>query len=357
MFSLACVFFWKIVSLKKKEVFIVTSSVWIILSIMSAMPFAFEMKISFTDAFFEAVSGLTTTGATVLTNLQNKSPGVLIWRSLLNAIGGLGIIVTGIFLVPCLKVMSLYELYYSESSDKSKKFKYGIVKSSMYVFIIYCALMTLCAICYWVTGMSGFDAICHAMSTVSTGGFSNYDSSLQYFDNVYVEIVAVVFMLLSSCPFIVYLKIITKQRFYDEQVMSFFIIVCFFSMISVTSCYFDKVMFNYSLFDILRYSIFSVVTLSTSTGFANYDYDNWHFFSVFGVFVMLVGGCSGSTNSGIKVYRIVLLMKALIACIGDFVRPSKVSHVQYSRKDIDNNSICDVGVFFFCIFLFYLWVV
>ena len=354
-FSLACILYGKLSRLKKTEVFIVTSSVWIILSIMSAIPFMFEMKISFADAFFEAVSGLTTTGATVLTNLQNKSPGILMWRSLLNAIGGLGIIVTGIFLLPCLKVISLHGLYCSESSDTSKKFKYGIVKSSMYIFIIYCALITLCSMLYWITGMSGFDAICHAMSTVSTGGFSNYDSSLQHFNSIYVEVIAIVFMLLSSCPFIVYLKIITRQRCYDEQVMSFFIIVCFSSIISIVSCYFDGVISSFSLFDILRYSIFSVVTLSTSTGFVNYDYNNWHFFSVFGIFIMLVGGCSGSTNSGIKVYRIVLLTKALIAYISDCVHPSKVRAIRYNRREVDSNSIYNVGVFFF-LYIFILFI-
>ncbi|WDM85454.1 TrkH family potassium uptake protein [Ehrlichia sp. JZT12] len=354
-FSLTCILCGKLSRLKRTEVFIVTSSVWIVLSIMSAIPFIFELKISFTDAFFEAVSGLTTTGATVLTNLQDKTPGILIWRSLLNAIGGLGIIVTGIFLLPCLKVISLHELYCSESSETSRKFKHGIVKSSMYIFIIYCALITLCSILYRITGMSGFDAICHAMSTVSTGGFSNYDDSLQHFSSIYIEVIAIVFMLLSSCPFIVYLKIITKQSYYNEQVISFFIIVCFSSVISVISCYFDGIMSSLSLFDMLRYSIFSVVTLSTSTGFVSYNYDSWHFFSVFGIFIMLIGGCSGSTNSGIKVYRIVLLTKALIAYISNFVQPSKVITIRYNKREVDNNSICNVGVFFF-LYIFILFV-
>ena len=346
-FGLACIFCGKLSRLKKTEVFIITSSVWVVLSVISAIPFVLELKISFADAFFEASSGLTTTGATVLINLQDKSPGILLWRSLLNAIGGLGVIVTGIFLLPCLKIISLHQLYYSESSDESKSFKYGIVRSSMYIFIIYCVLITLCSILYYITGMSVFDAICHAMSTVSTGGFSNYDDSLQYFNNVYIEIIAIIFILLSSCPFVVYLKIITKQHFYNEQIVLFLIIICFSSLISAVSCCFDLVMSDYSLFDVLRYSIFSVVSLSTSTGLANYDYSNWNFFSVFGILIMLIGGCSGSTNSGIKVYRIVLLFKAVIAYISDFIQPSKVNIIRYNRRELNKDSICDIAVFFF----------
>ena len=346
-FSLVCLFFGKLSNLKKTEVFIVTPIVWVILSVIAAVPFVFEGKIAYIDAFFEAVSGLTTTGATVLTNLQTKSPGILIWRSLLNAIGGLGIIVSGIFLLPCLKIINLHELYHSESSDQSKKFKYGIVKSSMYVFIIYCVLMALCSILYWIAGMSWFDAICHAMSTVSTGGFSNYDDSLQHFNSVYIEIIAVVFMLLSACPLIVYLKAITKQYFYDEQVIFFAVILFLFVIVSVVSCHFDEITVNYSLSNILRYSVFSVVSLSTSTGFVNCDYSNWHFFSVFGIFIMIIGGCSGSTSGGIKIYRIVLLLKALNAYVNDLIYPSKTTTVRYNRRYINRDFIHNIGLFFF----------
>ncbi|AHC39583.1 potassium transporter TrkH [Ehrlichia muris AS145] len=346
-FSLMCLFFGKLSNLKRTEVFIVTAIVWVVLSIIAAVPFVFDGKIAYIDAFFEAVSGLTTTGATVLTNLQSESPGILIWRSLLNAIGGLGIIVSGIFLLPCLKIINLHELYHSESSDQSKKFKYGIVRSLMYVFVIYCVLMTLCSISYWIAGMSWFDAICHAMSTVSTGGFSNYDDSLQHFDSIYIEIIAVIFMLLSACPLIVYLKAITKQYFYDEQVVFFAVMLFLFMIISIVSCNFDEITADYSLISILRYSVFSVVSLNTSTGLVNCDYSHWHFFSVFGIFIMLIGGCSGSTSGGIKIHRIVLLLKALSAYIDDLIHPSKTTTIRYNRRDISKYCIHNIGLFFF----------
>ncbi|AHX05176.1 cation transport family protein [Ehrlichia chaffeensis str. Liberty] len=354
-FSLICISIGRLSNLKKTEVFIVTTVVWIVLSVIAAVPFVFEDKIAYIDAFFESVSGLTTTGATILTNLQNQSPGILIWRSLLNAIGGLGIIVSGIFLLPCLKVVSLHELYRSESSDQSRKFKYGIVKSSMYIFAIYCLLIILCSVLYWIAGMSWFDAICHAMSTVSTGGFSNYDDSLQHFNNVYIEVIAIIFMLLSSCPLILYVKVITKQCFYDEQVIFFGIILFLFIIISAINCYFDEITAGYSLPNVLRYSAFSVVSLSTSTGFINYDYSNWHFFSVFGVFIMLIGGCSGSTNSGIKVYRIMLLLKAFNAYISDLLHHSRTSTIRYNRRYVSKNFIGDIGLFFF-LYVFVLFI-
>ncbi|GAT75779.1 Trk system potassium uptake protein trkH [Ehrlichia ruminantium] len=355
LFSLICILYGKLSRVKKQEIFFITVSVWIILSIISAIPFMFDAKISYVNALFESVSGLTTTGATILTDLHNKSPGILLWRCLLNAIGGLGIIMTGIFLFPCLKVVGLYELYRSESSDNSKGFKYGIVKSSMYVFIIYCIFIVLCAILYLMAGMSGFDAICHAMSTVSTGGFSNYDDSLQHFNNVYIEIIAIVFMLLSSCPFIMYLKMVTKQCFYDEQVILFAIILLFFSILSVVvSCY-DKVLSSYSFFNILRYSVFSVVSLSSSTGFVNYDYNNWCFFSVVGMVLMLMGGCSGSTNSGIKIYRIGLLFKAINCYTSGLVHSDKTVLIRYGRKCMDNVAISNIGLFFI-LYIFILFV-
>ena len=355
LFGLMCILLGQPSNVKQMNVVIVTVVIWIVLSTISAIPFVCDSDLHYVDAFFEAVSGLTTTGATILTDLQNQSPGILIWRALLNAIGGLGIIASGIFLLSYLKVYNLHKLYHSESSDQSKKFKCGIVRSSMYIFIMYCMLMTSCAILYWIFGMSGFDAICHAMSTVSTGGFSNYDDSLQHFNNVYIEIVAVMFMLLSSCPFIVYLKIVTRQCFYDEQIVFFAVIVFLFVMISVINCYFDEIMTGYSFFDILRYSVFSVVSLSTSTGFVNYDYTDWHFFSTFGILMMLIGGCSGSTNSGIKVYRIVLLGKALHAYISNIVYPTQISTVKYNRKCVDEDFICNIGLFF-SLYIFLLFI-
>ncbi|WP_235424702.1 TrkH family potassium uptake protein [Ehrlichia minasensis] len=342
-------------NLKQMNVVIVTVIIWIVLSVISAIPFIYDCDLHYIDAFFESVSGLTTTGATILTDLQNQSPGILIWRALLNAIGGLGIITSGIFLLSYLKIYNLHGLYRSESSEQSKKFKYGIVRSSMYIFIIYCMLMASCTILYWISGMSGFDAICHAMSTVSTGGFSNYDNSLQHFNNVYIEVIAVIFMLLSSCPFMVYLKIITKQCFYDEQIVFFAIIVFLFVMISVINCYFDETMSGYSFLDILRYSVFSVVSLSTSTGLVNCDYTNWHFFSIFGILMMLIGGCSGSTNSGIKVYRIVLLVKALHAYMSNIVYPTQISTVKYNRKCVSEDFICNIGLFF-SLYIFLLFI-
>ncbi|QGR02906.1 TrkH family potassium uptake protein [Ehrlichia ruminantium] len=355
LFSFICIFCGKLSRVKKQEIFFITVSVWIMLSIISAMPFMFDAQISYVNAFFESVSGLTTTGATIFTDLQDKSPGLLIWRCLLNAIGGLGIIMTGIFLFPCLKIVGLYELYRSESSDISKNFKYGIVKSSLCIFIIYCVFITLCAILYLVAGMSGFDAICHAMSTVSTGGFSNYDDSLQHFNNVYIEAIAIVFMLLSSCPFIMYLKMITKQCFYDEQVILFAMILLFFSGLSIIVCCYDEVLSRYSFFNTFRYSIFSVVSLSSSTGFINYDYNDWYFFSVVGMVLMLMGGCSGSTNSGIKVYRIGLLVKAINRYTNSLLHTDKTSLIRYGRKCIDNVAVNNIGLFFI-LYIFILFV-
>ncbi|QXK91615.1 TrkH family potassium uptake protein [Neoehrlichia mikurensis] len=348
-FGIGCILVGKLHTLKRGLVFSITSSLWIMLSILSSIPFILsDTKLSYIDAFFEATSGITTTGATVLSNLHEKSPGILLWRSILNSIGGLGIIVTGIFLFPCLKVISLYSLYHCESSDTSTRFKFGFLKTLVYILIIYSMLIILCTIFYKIAGMSIFDAICHALSTISTGGFSNYDNSLQYFNSIYIENIAIVFMLLSSCPFNMYLNAILEKRFFDVQVICLIFIIIGCSILSMIWIYNNNLCTGNDFIQCLRYVVFPFVSLSTSTGFTNYDYSHWGLVSMLGCLMMFIGGCSGSTNSGIKIYRILILLKGAHKYITSIVFGShKEVSLRFYNKIINPSILSEVGMIFF----------
>ncbi|KJV69444.1 TrkH family potassium uptake protein [Candidatus Neoehrlichia procyonis] len=348
-FGIICIFIGKLCALKKVLVFSITSNVWIILSILSSIPFVLsDTKLSYIDAFFEATSGITTTGATVLSNLHEKSPGILLWRSILNSIGGLGIIVTGIFLFPCLKVISLHSLYHCESSDTSVRFKFGLFKTLMYTFGVYITLIILCTVFYRIAGMSIFDAICHALSTTSTGGFSNYDDSLQHFNSVYVENVAIVFILLSSCPFNMYLRAMSEKRFFDIQIICLIFIIIGCSILSMIWIYHNNLYIKGEFIRCLRCVVFSFVSLSTSTGFTNCDYSNWGLVSILGCLVMFIGGCSGSTNSGVKMYRILILLKSVQKYIKNIVLGDyKEVYFCFYNRAINSNILLEVSIFFF----------
>ncbi|ACZ48922.1 potassium uptake protein [Anaplasma centrale str. Israel] len=332
----------------RHETIYLICAVWIVLPMLAAIPFFVSdtTGLTYVDALFETVSGLTTTGATVLSNLHAKSPGILLWRVMLNFIGGLGVIAIGVLLLPCLKVVGLKDIYGVESPTV-RQFKLSIFRAVLYITCLYVVLLVLCAAAYKIAGMSVFDAICHAMSTVSTGGFANYDDSLGHFDSVAIEIIAIVFMLLSSCPFVVYLRLVLEGRFQSKQFAVFVCVLAAFSLLGAINLYNRGVLPGEEFPAVLLRATFILVSLATSTGFANCDYSTWSFLAVTGTILTLCGGCSGSTNSGLKMHRIVILVRGGYRYVKNLLMqaPFATPHKQSVREE--EALLPEAGAFFF----------
>ncbi|WP_339046971.1 TrkH family potassium uptake protein [Candidatus Mesenet endosymbiont of Phosphuga atrata] len=349
-FSIVFSLLGKLSKLNSVKDFAVTSCVWFVLPLFAAIPFLFETSISYVDAVFETISGITTTGATILSHLHEKSPGILLWRAILSGIGGLGIITIGIIIFPSLKFAGLRNLLASESSEVAKKKLPNIVHTVAHITIVYCIFIFLCILLYYFAGMSIFDAICHGISTVSTGGFANYDDSLAHYNSIKIEIIAVTFMLLGACPFLTYLKMTKRLYFYDEQILYFIGIIIVSVLITFIWIHFSNICLDNKTdrdFILFRYSIFSIVSLTTSAGFTICDYSNWCFIVVFAFFLTLIGGCSGSTSGGVKIFRIVVLIKAVKAYFHDVVNPNETNVVKLNGKILEDEEIKSIFIYFF----------
>ncbi len=289
--------------LKPREAFLLTNVSWLVLSTYAAIPFMLELQLSYTDAFFETMSGITTTGSTVLSGLDNIEEGVLLWRSLLQWLGGIGFIVMAVAVLPFLKVGGM-RLFQSESSDWSEKIMPRSGSIAKHIVIIYSGLTIACAYFYFLGGMTGFEAINHAMTTVSTGGYSTSDSSMANFTNPYIHWVSTIFMLLGSLPFVLFVRFFkgdTQCLFKDRQVRAFIgfllTIWVFFSLWLVVNS-------HYNLWQALTLVAFNTTSVITTTGFALTDYTLWGgFAAALFLFLTVIGGCSGSTAGGIKIFR------------------------------------------------------
>ncbi len=286
-----------------KEGFLLTTVSWVLIAAFAAVPFAGH-GLSYTDAYFEAMSGLTTTGSTVIAGLDKLSRGILLWRALLCGIGGLGIIVMAIIMLPFLRVGGM-QLFQTESSDKSEKILPRAFELMMATAGVYLGLILLCTVVYAVLGMTVFDAICHALTTLATGGFSTHDASFGYFASPSLEWTCTLFMALGAMPFVVFIKAARGQPFalwHDTQVRGF---ILFLVAVSVILAGWLTATRGLPFADALRAAAFNVTSIVTTTGFASEDYTLWGPFAV-GLFFLLtfVGGCSGSTSGAIKIYRL-----------------------------------------------------
>ncbi|HKJ60366.1 MAG TPA: potassium transporter TrkG, partial [Hyphomicrobiales bacterium] len=267
--------------LRRSHTFLLTSSVWMTAALAGALPL-YLWSMPPVDAIFEAMSGITTTGSTVMTGLDQTARGILLWRAMLQALGGVGFIVTGIALLPILKVGGM-QLFQTESSDKGEKVLSSATKVATATLLVYLGLIALCAIAYLNGGMSFFDAVTHAMTTLSTGGYSNYDASFGHFDSPFLQWSATLFMLLGALPFVWYIRAITKRVFGSEQVTMMLwslsiVILALTIWLSQTN--------DIPAFTALRLVAFSVVSIVTTTGYAVDDYTVWGTFAV-AAFVIL----------------------------------------------------------------------
>lgn len=314
-----------------KEGFLLTTLAWVLTAAFSAIPFVGQ-GLSVTDAYFESMSGLTTTGSTVLVGLDAMPRGVLLWRSLLNGIGGIGIIAAAIIVLPFLRVGGM-QLFQTESSDKSEKILPRAFELTAAIAGVYFFLIFLCALLYAWAGMSGFDAICHAMATLATGGFSTHDASFAHFDSAPIELISTAFMALGALPFVVYIKAVRGKPsavLDDVQVRGFLMFLIGVSVILALWLTLTKEM---PLLHALRLSSFNVVSIVTTTGFASDDYTTWGTFAV-GLFFLLtfIGGCSGSTSGAIKIYRLQIAAMLTRSHFVHLISPNRVVTLTYNGR-------------------------
>ncbi|WP_206420105.1 TrkH family potassium uptake protein [Minwuia thermotolerans] len=311
------------ISLRLRDAFVLTSLAWASLPAAAALPFLFY-GLDYSDAYFEAMSGLTTTGSTVIAGLDTADRGLLFWRSLLQWMGGAGIILMAIMLLPFLRVGGM-QLFRTESSDQFEKAVPRAVQFGAWIFSVYAGLTVIAALTYKILGMSDFDAICHAMTTLSTGGYSTHDASFGYFEEPALHWAASLFMIAGALPFAAYVHALRGRpdAFYkDPQVRGFLAVV--FGVCALFTLWLwlteggDPTV-------AARLVVFNVVSIVTTTGYATTDYQLWGSFAVTAfLFLMFMGGCAGSTSGAVKTYRIQILA---ITVVGQIRRLSSVHRV------------------------------
>ena len=303
------------------------------------------------DAYFEAVSGITATGASVIANVDVLPPGMLMWRSLLNGMGGIGIVVLALAILPMLQIGGM-QLFRTESSDRMEKMFPRTTQIAAVIGGVFASLMFLCAICYWMAGMNGFDAINHALTTVATGGFSTHKESLAFYDSAMIEVIAIIFMISGALPLMLYYQVIKGRAdvvWRDTQVRFFFAIILL--VITLITTWLVKTG-QYNLLDAVRYTSFNVVSIITTTGYASADYASWGTFSTVIIFMLIVvGGCTGSTSGGIKIFRFQVLLEIAKSQINRLLQPHGVFIPQFNGKPVNDSAAASV-MSFFLIFAF-----
>ena len=331
-----------------QQAFLLTSLSWLSIAIFGSLPFIFsEVNLSFTDAFFESMSGITTTGSTIITNLNDTPKGILLWRAMLQWLGGIGIIVMAITLMPVMNVGGM-QLFKISSNDTTEKILPKTKEISLRLIIIYLFLTLICSLVYKLCGMNLFDSFTHSMTTIATGGFSNYNESIGYFDNVYIEITSIVFILTGSIPFIIYLKFVSGDKkifFSDTQIKSFLKII-FFSIL-ILFIYLGLKNRSFSEISLISVS-FNVISILTGTGYVTENFSNWgNFPLVFFLVLMFIGGCAGSTTCGIKIFRVQILFQFFSNQIKKIIYPHGIFNLTYQKQNIDDKFMSSVISFIY----------
>ena len=338
--------------LSLKQAFLMTASLWVLLPLFSAIPFMFsDLNMGLTDAYFEAMSGLTTTGATVLSGLDAMPPGILIWRAMLQWLGGLGIIVMAVAILPLLGIGGM-QLFRVESFDTTGNIIPNARQLSFAMLRLYLILTIICAFFMMWAGMTPFDAVAHSMTTVATGGYSTHDLSLGFFDSVPVEVVTTLFMILGSLPFVLYLQVVRGRPtslFADSQVRTFLTtLAVIILMVAIWLVGFKGFAPN----DALRDSAFNVTSIMTGTGYSSTDYGAWGSFAIAAFFfIMLIGGCAGSTSCGIKVFRFQVLFSVLKTRLKEINKPHGVFPIFYNGRALSDSIVGSVMTFLFLFFV------
>lgn len=344
-------------TLTARGAILVTGGSWVVMAISAAVPLTLAVDgMSWTDALFEATSGLTTTGATVMTGLQDQPAGVLIWRAILQWIGGIGIIVTAMAVWPMLGIGGM-QLFKLESSDISEKALPRAGQIAAAVGIIYIVLTFICFLAYIATDMTPFDAAAHAMTTVATGGFSTHDGSIGAFAAGGSDLVALVFMILAGLPFVLYLRAVQGRPdalWADPQVRGFLAVVLGATLFLTAWLFLtDPVRPDLPAW---RLASVNAVSVITGTGYGSADFGAWGGGAVAVFFgLMFVGACAGSTTCSIKIFRYEIAFAALFRQVEMMARPRVVRPVRYGGKAVSPETVRSVLGFFFVFFA--TWVV
>ena len=333
--------------LRPRDMYMLTVSSWVMVSIFAALPFIFAEHASITDAYFESMSGITATGATIFTGLDSMSPGTLIWRSLLHWLGGIGFIAMAVAILPMLRIGGM-RLFQTESSDRSDKVMPRSHMVAKYMVVAYVGLSGLAVLGFWLAGMGAFDAVNHAMSAIATGGFSTSDASLGKWQQPAVHWVAVVVMILGSLPFVLYVATLRgnyRALLRDEQVRGF-IKVLLISWLALASWYTLTTELHW--LEALRHVAVNITSVMTTTGFAVGDYHLWGpFASMIFFYLGFVGGCSGSTAGGLKIFRFQVAYILLKANLRQLIHPRAVIKQHYNRHRLDEDIVRSILAFAF----------
>lgn len=337
--------------LRTKDGFLVTSLFWMVLALFGALPFmiANATDLSFIDAVFESLSGLTTTGATVMTNLEYLPKSILFYRQQLQWLGGIGIIVIAVAILPMLGVGGM-QLYRAETPGpvKDSKLTPRITETAKALFLIYLSLTVVCAIAYWIAGMSGFDAVGHAFATVAIGGFSTYDASIGHFDSPLIELICIIFMILSGINFALHFVAWRAKgisHYIRDPEFKFYISMILVGIIIVT-LYLAK-SGTYQGAESLTKGAFELVSILTTTGFGVADFSVWPTFLPVLIFMFaFMGGCAGSTGGGMKMIRVLLMIKQGMRELNRLIHPNAIIHVKIGNKLVSDRVIEAVWGFF-----------
>ena len=346
----------KKIVIKIRQAFVLTIASWIIIALFASLPFIYtSANLNYTDAFFESISGITTTGATVIKNLDELNNGILIWRSLLQWFGGIGIIVLAMAILPTLQIGGM-QLMHMEQDDPYEKTLPKINQFVFEIFTLYFVLTLVCAFLYLLLGMNKFDSIAHAMTTISTGGFSTHNKSFGFFNSLPIESVGIIFMIVGSLPFVVFLKFIHGERksiFKDDQIKLFISILLF--LIIITTFWLHNNYYNNDFINSIRLAAFNITSVLTGTGFTSVNYNMWGSFGlVIMIIIMFIGGCAGSTTGGIKIFRLQLLFRGSKTQIKQLTQPHGVFVTSFNGQTVTDETFNSIMGFFFMYILIFI---
>lgn len=339
------------VEMGKREGYLIVALVWIVFSLFGLLPFYWSGSIpSFTDAFFETMSGFTTTGASILPEVEKLSYGLLFWRSLIQWLGGMGIIVLSLALLPLLGVGAM-PLFVAEVPGPTKdKLHAKISSTAKILWGVYCGITLIQTLCLWSAGMNLFDSVCHAFTTMATGGFSTKNASIAYWNSPLIEYIITFFMFVAGINFSLYFFLLKGnfRKFFHNEEFKYYTIFAFVLSLIVFVALTIKHSETFGIEERIRYSLFNVISLMSTTGYVNVDYIQWHqFIWLFLLVVMLFGGSAGSTAGGIKTVRIVILIKNSYYEFKRLIHPNAVIPVRFNDEVLKPQLINNVLAFFF----------
>ena len=338
-----------------RQAFLLTILSWLVIALFGSLPFMYSSSsLNFTNAFFESVSGITTTGSTVISNFDSLSEGILIWRSLLQWFGGIGIIVLAVAILPTLQIGGM-QLLHMEHDDPYEKTLPKINKFIFEIIFLYFGLTILCLFSYYFNGMNAFDSLIHSMTTISTGGFSNKSLSFGYFNSQALENISILFMILGSLPFVIFIKFIHGQKnslFRDDQIRLFIFLLV---SIVLISWFWVKHYLNIEWSDAFRLTTFNITSILTGTGYTSTNYNNWGGFGLIIILmIMFIGGCAGSTTGGVKIFRFQILFRGVRLQIKKLTQPHAVFLMKFNKKTVTENTYTSIISFFFIYILLFI---